>query len=149
MALFSWQDFDHVTERLGDDIMDFVNDVASVVHENVSAWGGNCNKNLGGSFLMTWKVPEVYTRGSTAVDVSRIPYIAKIADRALIGFVKTVADLNRDEKIMAYRTRKDMFTRDKTSGQLLPFEVEFTARSPHPALRFPRTCFACCLRCCR
>ena len=97
-----------MTDKMGPLIMDFINDVASVVHENVSDWGGNCNKNLGGSFLMTWKVPDVYTRGSTNVDVSRIPYVAKIADRALIGYLKVIADLNRDERILAYRERQDL-----------------------------------------
>ena len=117
------EDFDHMTDKLGDGIMDFINDVASVVHENVSAWGGQCNKNLGGSFLMTWKVPEVYTRGSTSVDVSRIPYIAKVADRALVGFLKVIADLNRDEKILAYRDREDLRTVNELTGETLPFRV--------------------------
>jgi|AntAceMinimDraft_5_1070358.scaffolds.fasta_scaffold29651_2 class 3 adenylate cyclase len=111
-----------MTDKLGDDIMEFINDVASVVHENVSAWGGQCNKNLGGSFLMTWKVPETYTRG-TNVDVARIPYIAKIADRALIGFLKVTADLNRNEKILAYRRRADLQIQDKATGKMVPFKV--------------------------
>lgn len=112
-----------MTDKMGDKIMDFINDVARVVHENVSAWGGQCNKNLGGSFLMTWRVPDVYTRGSTSVDVSRIPYIAKIADRALIGFVKVIADLNRDKRILAYRKRKDLMVQDEHTGETNPFAV--------------------------
>mmetsp|Transcript_45742 Transcript_45742/g.92332 ORF Transcript_45742/g.92332 Transcript_45742/m.92332 type:complete len:970 (-) Transcript_45742:129-3038(-) len=118
------EDFDHVTEKLGDEIMDFVNDVASVVHENVSVWGGQCNKNLGGSFLMTWKVPELYTNGShSSIDVSRIPYIAKVADRALIGFLKVIAELNRDKRILAYRKRKDLYVKDEHTGEMIPFKV--------------------------
>jgi class 3 adenylate cyclase len=116
------QDFDLMTEKLGDNIMDYINDIASVVHENVSAWGGQCNKNLGGSFLMTWKVPELYTRG-VDIDVSRIPYIAKIVDRALIGFLKVIADLNRNEKILAYRRRADLRVEDKATGKITPFQV--------------------------
>ena len=72
---------------------------------------------------MTWKVPDMYTRGSTDVDVSRIPYIAKIADRALIGFLKVIADINRSEEILAYRNRKDLFVEDKVTGLSMPFKV--------------------------
>jgi hypothetical protein len=114
-----------MTDKMGDKIMDFINDVARVVHDNVTSWGGQCNKNLGGSFLMTWRVPDVYTKGNTNVDVSRIPYIAKIADRALIGFVKVIAELNRDKRILAYRKRKDLFMCDEKTGAEHPFVVLF------------------------
>jgi len=112
-----------MTVHMGDDIMDFINDVARVVHENVSTWGGQCNKNLGGSFLMTWKIPEGYTRGSANVDVSRIPYVAKVADRALIGFLRVIADLNRDERILAYRDRAGLNIVDPVTGVSTPFKV--------------------------
>ncbi len=112
-----------MTDKMSGDIMEFINDVAGIVHQNVSAWGGQCNKNLGGSFLMTWKVPDVYTRGGgTNIDVSRIPYIAKVADRALIGFVKVVADLNRNKKILAYRNKKNLFVANDR-GEMVPFQV--------------------------
>jgi hypothetical protein len=118
------EDFDHATEQLGDGIMGFVNDVASVVHKNVNDWGGECNKNLGGSFLMTWKVPEEYTKGDlNDLDVSRIPYIAKIADKALIGFLKVIADLNRDPNILKYRNNAKLNSKSGT-----PFKVRITER---------------------
>jgi class 3 adenylate cyclase len=117
------EEFDHMTDKMGHNIMDFINDVAKVVHENVNNWGGQCNKNLGGSFLMTWKVPDHFTKGSLNVDVSRIPYIARIADRALLGFVKVVADLNREEKILAYRQREELYIEHEDTGHLVPFKV--------------------------
>jgi class 3 adenylate cyclase len=117
------EEFDHMTDKMGHDIMDFINDVAKVVHTNVNNWGGQCNKNLGGSFLMTWKVPDHFTKGSLNVDVSRIPYIAKTADRALLGFVKVVADLNREESILNYRKRKDLYIEHEDTGKLMPFKV--------------------------
>ncbi len=54
-------DFDHCTERLEDEIMTFVNKVADIVHEEVSRWGGSCNKNLGNAFLMVWRMGDEAT----------------------------------------------------------------------------------------
>lgn len=117
------EEFDHMTEKMGPNIMDFINDVASIVHENVTSWGGQCNKNLGGSFLMTWKIPERRTVGQANVDVSRIQGIREIADRALIGFIKVVADVNRDPRVMKYRKRPDLSIEDEHTGQLVPFKL--------------------------
>lgn len=116
------EEFDHMTEKMEDKIMDFINDVAKVVHENVNNWGGQCNKNLGGSFLMTWKVNEHFTKGSLNVDVSRIPYIAKTADRALLGFIKVVADLNREPAILKYRNI-EKYNITNEHNQSIPFKV--------------------------
>ena len=49
-ALFGFADiqsFDLCQDRLGDEIMTFVNSVARIVHDEVTRWGGTCNKNLG------------------------------------------------------------------------------------------------------
>jgi hypothetical protein len=60
-ALFGFCDihsFDMVTEILEDEIMTFINSVARIVHEQVARWGGTCNKNLGNSFLMVWRIGD-------------------------------------------------------------------------------------------
>mmetsp|Transcript_16939 Transcript_16939/g.39621 ORF Transcript_16939/g.39621 Transcript_16939/m.39621 type:complete len:875 (+) Transcript_16939:288-2912(+) len=101
-------EFDHLTDKLEVQIMDFVNDVATVVHEQVHTWAGQCNKNLGNSFLMTWRVPYAATGGQSNIDVTRLSAMRTIADKAMIGYVKVVADLNRDEKVMSYRKRQDL-----------------------------------------
>ena len=107
-AVFGFCDiheFDHMTDVLKGDIMSFINDVATVVHENVTTWNGNCNKNLGNSFLMLWKVRNKQVTGD--VDVTRIPEITKLADMALIGYIKVIIDLNRDEGILKYREMRE------------------------------------------
>lgn len=111
-AVFGFCDiheFDHMTDVLKGDIMKFVNDVAVVVHENVTTWGGKCNKNLGNSFLMLWKVPYHLTGGSTNVDVTRINYIRTLADKALIGYCKVIIDLNRNAGVLAYREKEECY----------------------------------------
>lgn len=60
-AIFGFCDihnFDHCTEKLEDEIMTFVNSVAHIVHDEVSRWGGLCNKNLGNAFLMVWRIGD-------------------------------------------------------------------------------------------
>jgi hypothetical protein len=39
--------FDFIVKHLEAEAMTFVNQVAAIVHENVSLWKGVCNKNLG------------------------------------------------------------------------------------------------------
>lgn len=62
-ALFAFaaiHGFDHALRNLGGDIMVLINDVANVLHGEVFRWGfgesGQCNKNLGGAFLMVFRI---------------------------------------------------------------------------------------------
>ena len=60
-AIFGFCDihsFDLCTEKLEDEIMTFVNSVARIVHNEVTRWGGLCNKNLGNAFLMVWRIGD-------------------------------------------------------------------------------------------
>eukprot|EP00968_Pinguiococcus_pyrenoidosus_P028705 scaffold8059_cov315-Pinguiococcus_pyrenoidosus.AAC.8 len=50
--------FDEVTGVLEADIMNFVNSIALVIHANCCRWRGQCNKNLGNSFLFVWRVGD-------------------------------------------------------------------------------------------
>jgi hypothetical protein len=38
--------------------MTFVNSDAKIVHDEVTRWGGTCNKNLGNAFLMVWRIGD-------------------------------------------------------------------------------------------
>ena len=62
-ALFAFaaiNEFDHALRCLGGEVMILINDVASVLHGEVYRWGfgdsGQCNKNLGGAFLMVFRI---------------------------------------------------------------------------------------------
>lgn len=52
--------FDNAVRNLGGDIMPLINDIAAVLHGEVFRWGfgdsGQCNKNLGGAFLMVFRI---------------------------------------------------------------------------------------------
>ncbi|KAL7540169.1 hypothetical protein ACHAXR_009941 [Thalassiosira sp. AJA248-18] len=65
-ALFAFAVIDKFQSHLHalkGDIMILINDIAAVLHEEVYRWGyeesGQCNKNLGGAFLMVYKIGAV------------------------------------------------------------------------------------------
>lgn len=41
-----------------EEVMEFVNTIASIVHTAVSVHGGSPNKNIGDAFLLAWKFPR-------------------------------------------------------------------------------------------
>ena len=139
-ALFGFCDilsFDLCTEKLEDEIMTFVNSVARIVHDEVTRWGGTCNKNLGNAFLMVWRIGDeatlaqyrgvarraserstgsdgaadnvhlprrkVATKKGGDIDLRRIPGLDILSDKALVGFLKVIVEINRDIQILAYR----------------------------------------------
>lgn len=165
-AIFGFCDihgFDRITEVLEDEIMSFVNSVARIVHEEVTRWGGLCNKNLGNAFLMVWRigdqldlqeasgvgrssafVPSVFSSSLTSsssagvpggrrksllskgsgvnlrnisVDLRRIPGLDIVADKALIGFLRVIIEINRHKQILNYRS-DERLTRDTGSYKL-------------------------------
>jgi class 3 adenylate cyclase len=156
-AIFGFCDIHHfedVNERLGKDIMTFVNTIAAVVHTYVHDWRGQCNKNLGQAFLVVWRIGDELTlaevlnanphrvaaaaaaaatgggggaggRGTAtsapgaaaasaaasaalkkkaqAIDLRRVPGVDVLADCALIGYTKIIAEINRCEDVLKYR----------------------------------------------
>jgi hypothetical protein len=60
-ALFGFCDihhFEEVNNKLGNDVLVFVNSIAEIVHSNVHSWGGQCNKNLGNAFVLVWRIGD-------------------------------------------------------------------------------------------
>lgn len=60
-ALFGFCDihqFEEVNNKLGNDVLVFVNTIAEIVHSSVHSWGGQCNKNLGNAFVLVWRVGD-------------------------------------------------------------------------------------------
>ena len=143
-AIFGFCDiheFDMCTEVLEDEIMTFVNNVARIVHEQVTRWAGTCNKNLGNAFLMIWRIGDeddlvdnnsrkrLTSKGGSSgddagaatghvnVNLRRVPYLDDLSDKALFGFLKVVVEINRDKAVLAYRSD----TRLQHDGQ--PFKL--------------------------
>ncbi|GIM03026.1 hypothetical protein Vretimale_7833 [Volvox reticuliferus] len=61
VAIFGFCDIRHftdTTEVLQEEVMEFVNSIAHIVHTSVSTHGGAPNKNIGDAFLLVWKFPK-------------------------------------------------------------------------------------------
>ncbi len=145
-ALFGFagiNDFGHLLQSLDKEVMTLINDIAFVLHNEVYRWGlgdsGQCNKNLGGSFLMVFRIgdfDEVRQKNNAAkkvlfsnsndpmgsftstssrtnfdfeleaelngLSLASLPGINQFGDRALLGFLKCYAGLNRDKNIKGW-----------------------------------------------
>merc|ERR1711871_214570 len=142
-AVFGFCDihhFDEINQFMGQDVLTFVNTIAEIVHSSVHDWGGQSNKNLGNAFLVIWRIGDEKTllkltsgkseQGLTlkdmmnpnkkaikktqrVVDLRRVPGIDRLADKALIGYLKIICDINRSKRILAYRSEPRL-TQDGT-----------------------------------
>lgn len=48
-------------EVLQEEVMEYVNSIAHIVHTAITAHGGAANKNIGDAFLLVWKFPRGFT----------------------------------------------------------------------------------------
>lgn len=60
--------FTDCTEVLQEQVMEFVNTIARIVHTSVAVHGGAANKNIGDAFLLVWKMP----RGIRSRDLAQL-----------------------------------------------------------------------------
>jgi class 3 adenylate cyclase len=126
-AIFGFCDirsFTDATEVLQEEVMEFVNSIANIVHTEVSLHGGAANKNIGDAFLLVWKLPG--SAGMTADRSSRSSVIGAkkaaglddedstvthLADAALASFLVIQAALKRSKKLQGYGAREDLNAR--------------------------------------
>jgi len=122
MAIFGFCDirrFTDATEVLQEEVMEFVNSIAKIVHMEVSLHGGSANKNIGDAFLLVWKLPAHLLMG-TGDDLSaaaanltqeRREAVAYLADRALASFVVIQVALKRSPRLKQFCMREDIRAR--------------------------------------
>lgn len=119
VAVFGFCDirqFTDTTEVLQEGIMEFVNQIAKILHLEVARHGGSANKNIGDAFLLVWKFPD-WVRPA---DVDRCVRaggpvagedVSNVADRALASFVLTIAELRRSSRLAVYRRNPALIKR--------------------------------------
>lgn len=93
------QDFSVVTEVLQSKVMQFVNQIAEIVHGVVVEFLGAANKNTGDTFLLVWRCTS---------DCMSDPYrlsdqLCKLADMSVAAFCKILASLQQSPALAAYR----------------------------------------------
>ncbi len=139
-AIFGFCDirsFTDATEVLQEEVMEFVNSIASIVHTEVALHGGAANKNIGDAFLLVWKLPGfarershrssiMEAKSAAAAAAVQLPAtpstpssttpasdigVTHLADAALASFVVIQAALKRSRKLQGYSARDDMNAR--------------------------------------
>lgn len=129
--------FEEINQLLTNDVLIFVNLIAEIVHSRVHYWGGQCNKNLGNAFVIIWRIGDELdvqlqsqggAKGSVkvqkksmankVVDLRRVPGVDKLADHALVGYLKIIAEINRNQTVLEYRNEPRL-----THNQTQEFKV--------------------------
>ena len=112
-AIFGFCDirqFTDTTEILQEDIMEFVNTIAKIVHVEVHLHGGSANKNIGDAFLLVWKFPKTITPDDISSSASLVGDkrrdVQIVADNALASFITIIGALRRSARLHRYRGNK-------------------------------------------
>jgi len=115
-AIFGFCDirqFSNITEVLQEDVLEFVNCIARVVHAVAAQHGGQANKNIGDAFLLVWKLCNEQEGGGGEEGENQY-----IADAAFNGFVAMKEAIETDASLQEFCESRQLF--DKIPG----FEVQ-------------------------
>ena len=117
-AIFGFCDirnFQVILMALQEKTMVFVNEIADIVHSSVDRYGGAANKNIGDAFLCAWKFDKkekdekkynkLNEKGDLVLDIDS-PIVKNVADQSLLGFLKILIKINREQNILNYRNDK-------------------------------------------
>lgn len=102
-AIFGFCDirnFTDATEVLQDQVLLFVNRIAGVVHRVVDDYFGAPNKNVGDAFLLVWRLSGLPQKKQQ-----------RLADMALIAFIKIIAQINKSSVLAEYRNHPKLVKR--------------------------------------
>eukprot|EP00429_Kryptoperidinium_foliaceum_P125526 CAMPEP_0176335368 /NCGR_PEP_ID=MMETSP0121_2-20121125/78579_1 /TAXON_ID=160619 /ORGANISM="Kryptoperidinium foliaceum, Strain CCMP 1326" /LENGTH=305 /DNA_ID=CAMNT_0017678341 /DNA_START=6 /DNA_END=923 /DNA_ORIENTATION=- len=80
--------------------MVFVNQIGEIVHGCVDDYHGAPNKNIGDCFLLVWRISGVDPERQT-----------KLADMAIMSFVRIVAEINKSRVLAVYRDHPGLLQR--------------------------------------
>ena len=105
------RDFADATEVLQQEVLVFVNEIAYIVHKTVDSFSGNANKNIGDAFLLVWKFPEsvlTLSEDNKNSVLGKDQYIQQLADMAVISFLKIIAEIHKNPKVLKYRKHEGL-----------------------------------------
>ncbi|CAG9331978.1 unnamed protein product [Blepharisma stoltei] len=109
------RNFTDTTEVLQENVLNFVNEIAYIVHSLVDKYSGTANKNIGDAFLLCWKFPEEAIKDDPKNPEGKILHrnimVKEIADMAVISFVKIIAEINKSERILKYKQNPGLLER--------------------------------------
>ncbi|KAK9817269.1 hypothetical protein WJX72_012075 [[Myrmecia] bisecta] len=106
-AIFGFCDirnFTDTTEVLQEEVMEYVNSIAKIVHMEVSLHRGSPNKNIGDAFLLVWKLPREFKQADLQSPSQR-------ALNAPKGLPELPGAMDDKQAIAAYDPGMDKLTR--------------------------------------
>jgi len=86
------RDFSTATEVLQEQVMQFVNQIAEIVHGVVDEFHGAANKNMGEVFLIIWRTAGVLPEK-----------VQRLADMSVYAFAKILGGVHRSNVLATYR----------------------------------------------
>lgn len=100
MAIYGFCDirkFTDTTEVLQEQVMIFVNEIAEIVHDLASEYGGSANKNIGDAFLLVWKFEDKFIDMDQEGNISlRDDYGAQqLVDMSIVSFLKMLIKIQK------------------------------------------------------
>lgn len=99
-AFCSIRNFSDATEVLQDQVMVFVNHIASVIHSCINEFYGSPNMNTGDAFLVVWRLS-----GHTPKNQQ------KLADMALVSLTKIIANISTSPLLAQYKNHPQLAKR--------------------------------------
>ena len=105
------RNFTDTTEILQEKVMLFVNEIAEIVHELSSEYGGSANKNIGDAFLLVWKFEEKFTyvnKKTKELCVYNCEQVNQLCDMALISVILILAKIYKSKTLDKYRQNEKL-----------------------------------------
>eukprot|EP00358_Blepharisma_japonicum_P004299 CAMPEP_0202954426 /NCGR_PEP_ID=MMETSP1395-20130829/50803_1 /ASSEMBLY_ACC=CAM_ASM_000871 /TAXON_ID=5961 /ORGANISM="Blepharisma japonicum, Strain Stock R1072" /LENGTH=321 /DNA_ID=CAMNT_0049669947 /DNA_START=1193 /DNA_END=2155 /DNA_ORIENTATION=- len=112
IQIINIENFTTISECLQEESPIFINKLSNVIHACCKEWGGLVSKNIQGSFLLVWRLPEVTDKDTDEDDLTN-PAMQRtdIANRALVSAIKTLAEIRRTSEIQAYKVHPRIISR--------------------------------------
>lgn len=107
------RNFTDATEILKKEVMEFVNDIAHIVHSIVDYHFGAANKNIGDAFLLVWRIPEHELEcGADDQLTSKGGFRTQLmTDLAILSFIKVISKISRSKVLGRYRENRMLLDR--------------------------------------
>jgi len=94
--------FPEIINALQEEITVFVNKLAKIIHDCAERWEGDSNKNLGETFLITWKLPNIDEDDTQEKKDQAMETRTKLAINAVVSAIKIIAEIARAKDLRAY-----------------------------------------------
>lgn len=129
LAIFGFCDirrFTDATECLREDVMMYVNEIASIVHSHVSVLDGHPNKNVGDAFLVMWRLNPLGSGGFDPDDLFQLnekqptyirPSLSVVRKRATLA---SQAERDYAAEQQSNQDRIAMYQRAKQAAASIP-----------------------------